>query len=583
MENNRDKILKNLYKTRSAPIRESLVSLKEVAKSYFRTDLFSGATMAVNFDDRIAIAGPNGTGKSTLLKIIVGLESQDSGGIDRHRGLRIGYLPQETHWDSLDNTIFEEVYSANPEMYGLINKKNYFEAKEKTESLSDKETEEFFSVLGKYNKKEGYHYEEMIKELLNDFGFREESWQRKVETLSGGERTKLALAKVLTSRPNLLVLDEPTNHLDIETIEWLEKFLKDWEGAVVCVAHDRYFLDKICNKIFELTKTGLEKYYCSYSDYIIEREKRFEKKEDQYYRQQRYLKEQQEFINRFRSKASTASRVQSRIKQLDKIEMKELPKGYKDIRIGFDKVEKVCTRVMKMDGIKIGPENKILFSAPGKVEVFWGNKIGVIGRNGFGKSTLLKTILNRQNLGGGTIKIDDSIVIGYYAQAHEDLDPKKDIMDEVCSKAVEKGDKVRKVLGSLLFTQDDVLKKISELSGGERARVALAELILQNVNFLLLDEPTNHLDLPSKEIITEVLKKFQGTIILVSHDRYILNNVCDHIWEIKDCRMETHIGNYDDYRYHLAHPADEEPLKKKFYEKTEEERGIEDYFYFPEK
>lgn len=581
MEKDRNKILKSLYKTRSAPIRESLVSLKEVAKSYFRTELFSGATMAVNFGDRIAIAGPNGTGKSTLLKIIVGLESPDSGGIDRHRGLKIGYLPQETHWNSLKNTILEEIYSANPAMQELITKKDYFEGREK-EGLSGKETEEFFGILEKYNKKEGYRYEELIKDLLEDFGFREESWKRKVETLSGGERTKLALAKVLTSRPNLLVLDEPTNHLDIETIEWLENFLKEWEGAVVCVAHDRYFLDKICNKIFELTKDGLEKYYCSYSDYIAEREKRFEKKEDEYWRQQKYLKEQQEFINKFKYKASTASRVQSRMKQLDKLELKELPKSYKDIRIGFDKVEKVCTRVMRMDSVKIGPKGKVLFSAPGKVEVFWGNKIGIIGRNGFGKSTLLKTILDRQALAGGSIKIDDNIIPGYYAQAHEDLDPDKDIMDEVCSKALEKGDKVRKVLGSLLFTQDDVLKKIGELSGGERARVALAELILQKVNFLLLDEPTNHLDLPSKEIITEVLRRFEGTILLVSHDRYILNNVCDHIWEIKDCKMEAHIGNYDDYRYHLAHPANEEPLKKKFYEKTEEERSIEDYFYFPE-
>lgn len=579
-DKDKERILKDVYKTGSAPIREPLVVLKNVAKSYFNNELFSNVKMAVNFNDRIAIAGPNGTGKSTLLKILIGLEEPDEGGVDRHRGLKLGYLPQETHWDSLKNTVLEEIYSADPQMEKLIAKKNYFEAKEKDGGVGGEEAEEFLGVLEKYNKKKGYRYEETIKTLLEDFGFGRESWDRQIQTLSGGERTKLALAKVLTTGPNLLVFDEPTNHLDIETIEWLEGFLKGWSGAIVCVAHDRYFLDKVCDKIFELAKTGLEKYYCSYSDYIEERKMRFEKMEDDVRRQQRYLKEQEDYINRFRAKATKAAGVQSRIKQLAKIEIKEVPADYRDIRISFDKVEKSCTRVLKMDSVKIGAGGKLLFSIPQKIEVLWGSKVGIIGKNGSGKSTLLKCILKKQELMGGSIKADENIKIGYYAQAHEDLDPNKDIMDEVCSKAQEKGDKVRKVLGSLLFTQDQVYKKIGSLSGGERARVALAELILQKVNLLLLDEPTNHLDLPSKEIITEVLKQFQGTIILVSHDRYILNCICNQIWEVKNYKLMDHPGNYEEYRYHTAHPAEDKVLKKKLEEMTEQERSIDDYFYF---
>lgn len=576
-----DKILKNFSKARQAKFSEPLIALKDAAKSYSGGGLFSGVSMAVSSEDRIAVVGPNGTGKTTLLKIIVGLESADEGRIDRHRALRIGYLPQETHWNSLKNTVLEEALSADPEMQKLICRQKELESKDKEGSLSDPEAEEFVKVLEKSARRGAYRYEDSIKALLKDFGFFEDSWCREVRTLSGGERTKLALAKLLVVDPNLLVLDEPTNHLDIAAIEWLEGFLAAWKGAVVCVAHDRYFLDKVCPKIFELTKDGFEKYSGPYASYLEERRKRFENKENDYWRQQKYLEEQKEFINKFKYKASTASRVQSRMKQLEKIELKELPKDYKDIKISFEEVQKVCTKVMNLGGAKIGLKGKFLFAMPEKLEVIWGSKIGIIGKNGAGKSTLLKSIMGRQELCGGGIKIDQNITIGYYAQAHEELDPEKDILDEVCSKAAEEKEKrVRQVLGSLLFTQDDVYKKISSLSGGERARVALAELILQKINLLLLDEPTNHLDLPSKEIITEVIKQFKGAVLLVSHDRYILNTACNIIWEVKDGRLEQHLGNYDEYRYRLEHPLSEESSLDRLRKKSEEERSIEDYFYF---
>ncbi len=539
----------------AAPAGDPLVILKDVSKNFGKDEIFCNVRFKLMAGERIAIVGANGMGKSTLLKMIIGEEDLDHGSRELRRDARIGYLPQETHWDSLQNAVFEEIHSANPKMRALILQKNDYEEKEKLGKLSESEIAEYFNVLEEYKAADGYRYEGLIERLLTDFGFTKEAWTRTVGTLSGGERTKLALAKVALMQPNIIVLDEPTNHLDIETCEWLENFLLHWNKAIICVAHDRYFLDKVCDKTCELTKDGLDKYPCRYSEYVVEKKVRREKLEQDYKVQQHYLKEQQEFIDRFRYKATKASAVQSRIKMLDKMDKIELPKeAGKDIRIRFEAGSKLCRSVLKLDNISIGPEDKPLFSLDGKIEVEWGNKIGIIGSNGMGKSTLLKSILGKMPLLKGKITVDDRAVIGYYAQAHEELDPDKIILDEVSSKTPESEEKVRSVLGALLFTPRDVERKqIRCLSGGERARVALAELILQKVNLLLLDEPTNHLDLPSKEVITQVFKDYKGTIILVSHDRYILNEACDSIWEVKNNKLTSYIGNYEDYRYHIAH------------------------------
>ncbi len=549
------KIPKHIINQAGAKSGDPLVILKDVAKSFEKDELFSGVRLKVMAGERIAIVGANGMGKTTLLKIIIGQEEADDGSRQLRRDCRIGYLPQETHWDSLKNTVFEEIHAANPKMRALIRQKAAFEEKEKAGALPESEINNYFRVLEEYKANDGYRHEGLVERLLADFGFAKESWQRTVGSLSGGERTKLALAKVALSRPNLIILDEPTNHLDIETCEWLENFLIHWNKAIICVSHDRYFIDKVCDKTCELEKTGLEKYPCRYSDYVIEKEVRRAALEKNYKVQQKYLKQQQEFIDRFRYKATKASAVQSRIKMLEKIEKIELPEEEaKDIRVRLDAGTKLCRSVIKLDSIKIGPEDKPLFLLDGKIEVEWGDKIGIIGNNGTGKSTLLKSILGRMPLLKGKIVVDGRAVVGYYAQAHEELDPDKTILDEVASKTPETEEKVRSVLGALLFEPAEVEKKqIRSLSGGERARVALAELILQKVNLLLLDEPTNHLDLPSKEVITKVFKEYKGTILLVSHDRYILNEVCGHIWEVKDGKLTEYLGNYDDFRYHVTH------------------------------
>ena len=517
MKNTKINIPNFFYKDKIVKVKNPLFVLKNISKYYGKNKLFSDVNLVINSNDRLTIVGPNGTGKSSLLKIMIGQEDADDGNIDRNRDLRIGYLPQETHWKSLDNTVAQEMRSVE---------------------LKD--------------EADRHRYKGLSEMLLKSFGFLKESWERKIKTLSGGQRTKLALAKILAYKPNMLVLDEPTNHLDLETIEWMEAFLADWQQAIVCVSHDRYFLDKICNKTFELSKTGLEKYYCSYSGYLEEKDARAEQKEKSYDQQQKYLKKQQVFIDRFRAKATKARAVQSRIKQLDKIERIEIEDKSKNIKIRFDAEPKTCTQVLEIRDLAVGRKESPLFSAPDTLTVNWGDKIGIIGNNGMGKSTLLKVILGKQQSVKGSIDINPKINIGYYAQSHEELDPEKTILDEVSSKTVYGEERTRSVLASLLFTKNEISKKIECLSGGERARVALAEIILQRSNFLLLDEPTNHLDLPSKEIVGDILKNFNGAILLVSHDRYILNKVCTIIWEVKDWKLTKYLGNYSDYRYKVG-------------------------------
>lgn len=547
------KINKKYFEANRSRSQHPLVILKDVVKTFEKEEIFSDLRLTVRNNDRIAIVGPNGTGKSTVLKMVVGQETADDGAVEVSKEARIGYLPQETHWDSLSNTVLDEIRSANREMSELIEVKAEYEKKESQDKLNEDETEEYVRFLDRFKLAGGFRYEGKIEKILESFGFRKDAWTRRVESLSGGERTKLALAKVLLFNPNMIVLDEPTNHLDIETIEWFEQFLSHWRGAILCVAHDRYFLDKICDKTYELSKEGFEKYYCPYSQYVEERKARIEKKEKDYKLQQKYLKEQEVFINKFRAKATKAASVQSRIKMLDKIERLEPPKkDVSDIKVNLDAGRKVCYKVMELNRLSVGAQGRPLFNLDGKIEVDWGDKVGIIGNNGTGKSTLLKTILSRQDLIKGTIKIHEKIVVGYYAQAHEELDPKKTILDEVASKINEDEQKIRQVLGSLLFTGKDVEKTIGSLSGGERARVALAELILQRSNLLLLDEPTNHLDLPSKEVVTNVLRDFNGTVLLVSHDRYTLNNACNNIWEVKNSILTAYPGNYDDFRYHQS-------------------------------
>lgn len=533
-------------------IDEPLVILSDVSMKFLGQEVFSDIEMVVNSGDRIAIIGPNGAGKSTLLKIIIGLIEPDSGTVARYRDIRFGYLPQETHWDSLENEILKEAKTADSKIFDLINKKKEYEELIADTKRPDLKTKiaEYGAISHLYESSKGYEYERQAEETLKKFNFSEKDWKRKVKSLSGGERTRLALAKIILCRPNILILDEPTNHLDLETIEWLENFLTEWQMAIIVVSHDHQFLDKVCDKTYELNKTGIKKYFCNYSEFLIQKAENAKKQEEAFKRREKYLSQQEEFIERFRYKATKSKAVQSRIKLLDKLDKIEDPEtAKKKIKVKLKDSEGLPAKVLEIEDLMIGAKDLPLLTMEGVWEVEKGDKIGIIGPNGAGKSMLLKTLVYKENALEGKIKFFGNAKIGYYAQAHEELDPDKNILDEVRSKTQVADGVIRSILGSLLFSGEDAFKLVKSLSGGERARVAIAELILNNSNMLLLDEPTNHLDLVSKDAMAEVLKDFSGPIILVSHDRYVLNKVCDIIWEIKDGEAKKYFGNYNDYKY----------------------------------
>ncbi|MFA6096996.1 MAG: ABC-F family ATP-binding cassette domain-containing protein [Candidatus Paceibacterota bacterium] len=540
------------YKSEAPEVDGPLVILTGVAKYFGTKEIFSGVDLVVGPRDRLGIIGPNGAGKSTLTKIIMGLEEIDAGEIYRDKDLRVGYLPQETHWDSLKNTIAEEIKTADPKMKELMAQKTEYEkimSDTKRKDLDEK-IAEYGKVVEEFEKLGGYEYENIAEETLKKFNFPEDDWGREVKSLSGGERTRLALSKILLTRPNLLIMDEPTNHLDLATIEWLEKFLMDWKMAIVIVSHDKRFLDSICTNIFDLRKKESRRYFCNYSNYLIEKEAIKNAESEAFKRQQKYLKEQEEFIERFRYKATKARAVQSRLKLLDKMEKIEEPEEEKKkIRINLNFGKSLPQRVMVIENLFFGVKEYPLAIMEGTWEIWKENKIGIIGANGAGKSTLLKTLLGKLEPLDGKVKVSGSVKIGYYAQSHEELDPTKNIFDEVTEKTGASHQDIRNILGSLLFVKDDVFKNVSDLSGGERARVAIAELILNESNILFLDEPTNHLDIESKNCVIEVLKNFGGPIVLVSHDREVLEKVCNVIWEVKDNAVTKYLGNYDDYVY----------------------------------
>ncbi|MCK4918928.1 MAG: ABC-F family ATP-binding cassette domain-containing protein [Candidatus Pacebacteria bacterium] len=543
-------MLNNDIIIKSKPIEGSLVILSKVSKKFGTEKLFSGVDLVVNSNDRIAIVGANGMGKSTLVKIIMKQEEIESGDVQNHKDLSIGYLPQETHWNSLDNTITEEMIAADEKIYKLIISKRELEdlMSDSKRLDMDEKIKEYGEIVYDYENRRGYEYEEYAEEVLKKFNFPKNEWKRRVSSLSGGEKTRLALAKIVLQKPNILILDEPTNHLDLDTIDWLENFLVNWNGAILAISHDKRFLDLVCDKTFELQRGGLEKYYCNYSGYLEERTEREQRKAEEYKRQQKYLTEQNEWIERFRYKATKARAVQSRIKLLDKLDKISEPEEHKKkVKIKFNIAKRLPQKILEIKDLFVGGENFPLAVFEGNWAVEKENKIGIIGPNGAGKSTFLKILTGKNKAIDGDIKFTSGVKIGYYAQAHEELDPEKNILEEVESKVKIGQEKIRTVLGALLFTGEDVFKKVSALSGGERARVALAELILSETNMLVLDEPTNHLDIQSKDAINEVLKGFGGPIIIVSHDRSVLTEVCNIIWEIKNNEVKAYLGNYEDF------------------------------------
>lgn len=531
-----------------------IMQLNALSKSFGAAEILSNINLEIKSDDRIAIVGRNGTGKSTLLKIMANELSHDQGDIFKPKDLTVGYLPQHTTINS-DQTIWNEMLTV---FEHLIHQEQALRDLEREmEQASTLKNESYEKLLSDYdqlqqnfNTNGGYRYEADIKAVLTGLDFHSENYHMPVNELSGGQKTRLALGKLLLQNPKLLILDEPTNHLDIETLSWLEKYLVNYSGAVVIVSHDRYFLDKTVSIIYEISRHQSKKYFGSYSKYLEQKKKDYEKELNEFVQQQSDIKKMEEFIQRNLARASTTKRAQSRRRQLEKMDKLDRPLGDESsASFSFQINKRSGNDVLKMTDLsfKYDGDNDFLFSEA-NLHINRGERIALIGPNGVGKTTLLKIIIGKLNKANGNIQIGTNVQIGYYDQEQANLTSSKTVLQELWDEYPTTNEKdIRTVLGNFLFSGDDVLKLVHSLSGGEKARLALAKLMMQKANLLILDEPTNHLDIDSKEVLESALIDFPGSIIFVSHDRYFINKITDQVVEMEQNGLTVYLGDYDYY------------------------------------
>jgi ATP-binding cassette subfamily F protein 3 len=531
-----------------------LLQINQLSKYFGPDPILTNIKLEVQTRDKIAIVGRNGAGKSTLLKIIAGYMSHDSGEIIKPKDVSVGYLAQDTGlesqlsiWDEM-NLVFKELQSMEKEMRNLEQQMAIIDP-----ALESKKFEqllkEYDSLQVKFKESGGYQYEADIRSVLHGLGFSTFDSNTKIASLSGGQRTRLALGKLLLTNPDLLILDEPTNHLDIETLTWLEQYLQNYSGAILIVSHDRYFLDKIVTQVYEISRQTSTKYIGNYSSYLKYKAENYEKELKTYEKQQEEVAKLKDFIQRNLARASTTKLAQSRRKKLEKMDMLNKPLGdEKSANFQFDIERQSGNDVLKATNISVSYDSLHPIISNISFSISRGDSIALIGPNGIGKSTLLKSIVQKLDALSGTFALGSHVQIGYYDQQQADLTSNKRVLDELWDDYPQKTEKeIRTVLGNFLFSGDDVLKPVSTLSGGEKARLALAKLMLQNANFLILDEPTNHLDLDSKEILENALIDYPGTILFVSHDRYFINRIATKIFELSSDNLKEYLGDYDYY------------------------------------
>ena len=530
-----------------------LLQLQQITKYFGAERILSEIKLEVKTRDRVALVGRNGAGKSTLLKIIAGQLSYDSGQIVRPKGVTIGYLAQNTGlessrviWDEM-LTVFAGVQKMEKEIRQLELKMadpSHYENAELAESIFH----EYDLLQEKFKAAVGYQYESDIRSVLHGMRYYEQDYQTKISTLSGGQKTRLALAKLLLTKPDILILDEPTNHLDIETLSWLEQYLQSYEGAILIVSHDRYFLDKVVDQVYELSRNEMTKYHGNYSQYLMKKAEIYERDLKRFEKQQDEIAKMQDFIQRNLARASTTKRAQSRRKQLEKMQVLDRPSGgEQSATFHFDIERQSGNDVMKIKEAIIGYNGQALaknidFNMERK------DSIALVGPNGVGKSTLLKTLIKKLPLLSGQVDYGTNVTISYYDQEQAELSSNKTVLQELWDHYPVKEEKeIRTVLGNFLFSGDDVQKIVSTLSGGEKARLALAILMLEKGNVLILDEPTNHLDLDSKEVLENALVDYPGTLLFVSHDRYFINRIATKVIELSTDGTTEYLGDYDYY------------------------------------
>lgn len=532
-----------------------VLSCNNLYKSFGIDSILENICFTVNEGDKIGIIGINGTGKTTLMKIISGEYGYDEGDIYTSKDCEIGYLQQNTNFLS-NNTILEEVLAV---FKPLIDMENYLrelehkiaeEGSKNNSHILEKLMNDYSHVLEDFASKNGYGYKSEAKGVLKGLGFKDEDMDKPINILSGGEKTRVLLGKLLLKKPTLLLLDEPTNHLDSEAIEWLEFFLKQYKGTVMLISHDRYFLDQVVDRIFEIHNKKLKSYNGNYSKFIelskVEKELELKKFEDQ----QKDLKRQEESIERLKAygREKHLKRARSKEKALDKIDVLDKPEAYrKRAKIQFNPSISSGNDVLHVEDLSMAYDERILFKGV-NFDIYRGEKVALIGPNGIGKSTLFKIVMKELTPICGDFKLGTNVNVSYFHQEQKTLNLDNTIIDEIWdSNEKLTQTEIRNMLGSLLFEDEEVFKKISTLSGGERARIAILKLILSKANFLLLDEPTNHLDIDSKEVLEEALENYTGTIFTISHDRYFLNTVVDKILVLGENGITEYLGNYDYY------------------------------------
>ncbi|MCB9422414.1 MAG: ABC-F family ATP-binding cassette domain-containing protein [Ardenticatenaceae bacterium] len=574
-----------------------ILSANELSQSFGANDIFSGIQLQLEAKERVGLVGPNGCGKTTLLLVLAGLHEPTTGTVDRRDELTLGYLRQEAvlTFAGQNNTVYEEMLTVFADLRQLETEMRRLEALMSSGELSEDVLAEYGRTQDQYDHSGGYQYQHDIKRVLLGLGFPQEEWETPLTHLSGGQKTRLLLGRLLLEKPDLLILDEPTNHLDVAAIEWLEQTLRRWEGALVIVSHDRYFLNRIVNRVWELTPTNLKSYRGNYTAYVRQRQADWEREMALFQSEKERLESELEFIRKHIAGGKTDI-AKGKLKRLtrDIVLMEEVGvlamqnKSWLHIgervrtfsaneaalhirslkpptnqpprlNIRLEAVERSGRIVLRTGELGIGYPGTTLFTTD-KIRLERLDCAALIGPNGSGKTTFLRTLLQELSTLDGWIKFGDSVIPGYFAQGHEQLNMRHRVIDEITTHRPEMPEtEARNYLAQYLFKGDDVFKKVIDLSGGERGRLALSLLALDGANFLLLDEPTNHLDIPSQEVLQAVLEAFDGTILLVSHDRYLVDRLATQIWELRDGHLHVFEGSYNDYLIFQSETEDVEP------------------------
>jgi len=549
----------------------AILTVNNLAKTYGSAEIFQGVSFQIAEREHVALVGANGAGKSTILRILAGIEHPNDGRIVRAQGLRITYLPQEARFSS-KRTVHDETRLTFEQVLleGVRMREIEHQMAAADEPKLELLLEEYDRLQHRFEAAGGYDIEHRIDTVLNGLGFTEEQFGEPVNQLSGGQKTRVALAKALLADPDLLLLDEPTNHLDLEMLEWLELFLASWNGSCLIVSHDRYFLNRVTTRTLDLSFGRLEDYNAPYSRYLKLRDERMTRRLKEYEEQQVFIARTEEFIRKYKAgqRSREARGRQTRLERLDRIVR---PQERQELNIRLGSALRSGRTVLSATPLHAGYDSLPLVRTP-ELAIERGERVGLVGPNGSGKTTLLKTLTGQIPALNGRYEFGTNVKTGYYAQAHEQLPPEGTPLS-VIIKAQSWGEEAaRTYLGRFLFSEDDVFKPVEALSGGERSRLALAMLLLQKANFLILDEPTNHLDISARETLEEMLSEFDGTILFVSHDRFFIDRIATRIWEISEGTVRQYLGNYTDYQRQLGHRQDT-PSKEK--EKPEKEEGAE--------